>query len=289
MAKYSTWGMWDPEIQELINNIAQDPSLHCTEEEVRTAIFEKVIPECLEAAFKYNEQLIKGKSSLPPQEKQLNAYRVSLDTVLPSLSATLGKTQEALSTHVSNFVDKAFALVSAPEILVYLTTLRTLSIQVKIEIIRSLYGEGLNSTLLPGLQFNDSEVLAMTTEGMSQAIQKNCPDHLLSRMSQHLKFMEEVANNKMASAEYKQLFETETGKTMDAYKAQIAAEKKAASQAEQKDDSFLETVPIGNQNASRKIRPSSRSRDRFSAKSSKEPGNDKEPDKERSLCSCAIS
>jgi hypothetical protein len=53
-----------------------------------------------------------------------------------------------------------------------------------------------------GLNFNDSEVLMRTSVKIGMEIRESCPANIRSRMEEHVRYMEEVAQFKMAKPIY---------------------------------------------------------------------------------------
>lgn len=284
MARYATWGIWNPELLVLIRNIVEDTEIACTKKEVYEAIFETVIPTCLEAASNYNVRLLKEREEkktapLFPREEQLGAYKESLGQLLPSLADALGKTQAALSLHVNEFIQMALVVVSDHETLDYLLDLKFNRIQEKSAVITSLYGNALPKELLPGLQYNDPEVLSETTKRLCPFVQGNCTVNIQPRILAHLEFLEAIDNN-LATPTYKQFFESRTQKSMEDYKADFAEE----------NASILSTVPLS-PHLHQKINTTRDNKSRFSCvpgSTYNRQARGKDAEKEKWYCSCVL-
>ncbi len=209
--KLSTYGMWEQPRQKLVCLLIEHTKL--TEQQIHDVLLGPVITTIVETAQSYRQK--------NPASNMLETHRKALETVLSSLVNELNILEESITNMVDQFIQEALAISEKNG--QYLKQLEILSIETKKTQIAKYYGKDFSSTfpeLASKLMSNDPDVLKEAAKIVSKNIKATCPHEIQSLMIEHIKYMNEIVEQKLLNPQFNDEFKAQTGMTMVEFKAQ---------------------------------------------------------------------
>ena len=221
----STYGMWETPRLNLANALSKDVKVDCSIEQIKQALLGPVISRIIDTSYSH-QQVLQKQPELSLKDKTLATYEVALSTLLPTLAESLSRSEDLLRSYVEKFISEALAV--SHQNIDYLMKLATMSREVKTNGVAELYGEDFSKTyplLAQQLPFNDMQLIEKATKAVTEKIQEDCPREISTIMAEHIKYMNEIAGQKMANPQFAETFKTETEMTMEEFKSQIRLSK----------------------------------------------------------------
>ncbi|HRD70858.1 MAG TPA: hypothetical protein PK657_12005 [Legionella sp.] len=220
--KLTTYGIWEQPRLDLLNALTQISDMSLTREQIDIALLGPVITQIINTSFSFQQKYMSEHPNATIKEAMLATYEEALNTMLPALSEALNMNKTLLEPAVSQFVSGAKEIYQTN--IDYLVLLANQSKEIKQIGIVELYGADF-ATLYPKLAvklpYNDNQLIKKATIAITSYIEQNCPKEIYPMMQEHIKYMNEITAQKMTDPEFEEQFKTQTGVTMDEFKANI--------------------------------------------------------------------
>ncbi|WED44058.1 hypothetical protein [Legionella cardiaca] len=219
--KVSTFGKWEELRLTLVASLLKDKQITAVinESAIHTALLDPVNSAMVESAMIHVKKRSQETSPPAMRELTIESYHLSLTVMLEHLASALSISENLLAPYVEKFIQDAKA--SIPDIIDDMMKIGAVSVKAKAEGIEQLYGSDFKDKfkeLAKQLPFEDEELINMARQKIEDLIRTKNFGANEKMVLEHFTYINEIAQQMSATADFKEQFKKETGKSMTDYK-----------------------------------------------------------------------